>query len=62
MSRLNVGNIDRALRILVGLVLIGLAATGRIGVWGYIGIVPIVTGAWGFCPLYRLLGLSTTSR
>jgi len=62
MSRLNVGNFDRALRILVGLVLIGLAATGRIGAWGYVGIVPVVTGAWGFCPLYRLLGLSTTSR
>lgn len=62
MSRLNVGNLDRALRLLAGLVLIGLAATGRIGLWGYVGIVPIVTGAWGFCPLYRVLGLSTTSR
>ncbi|MES1264277.1 MAG: DUF2892 domain-containing protein [Variovorax sp.] len=32
------------------------------GAWGYVGIGPVVTGAWGFCPLYRLLGLSTTSR
>jgi len=62
MSRLNVGNLDRALRLLAGLSLIGLAATGHIGAWGYIGFVPVISGAWGFCPLYRLLGLSTTSR
>jgi hypothetical protein len=62
MSQLNVGNLDRSLRILSGLALIGLAAFGTIGAWGYVGIVPLVTGTWGFCPLYRLLGLSTTSR
>lgn len=62
MTRLNVGNIDRALRIVFGLTLIGLAAFGQIGAWGYLGIVPAATGIWGFCPLYSLLGLSTTSR
>ncbi|MEP7101118.1 MAG: DUF2892 domain-containing protein [Burkholderiales bacterium] len=62
MTELNVGNLDRALRLMAGLGLIALAATGQIGAWGYIGIVPVVTGAWGFCPLYRLLGFSTTSR
>ncbi len=50
---------DRVLRVLVGLVLIALAATQTIGLWGYVGVVPLLTGAVGFCPLYRLLGLST---
>ena len=62
MFRLNVGNLDRALRVLLGLVLIGLAAFGQIGVWGYLGIVPLLTGAVAMCPLYSLLGFSTTSR
>ena len=40
----NVGGIDKVLRIVIGVVLIGLAATGRIGAWGYIGILPLLTG------------------
>ena len=55
----NVGGIDRILRIVIGLVLIGLAATGTVGVWGWIGIVPLATAALGFCPLYTALGFST---
>ena len=55
----NVGGIDRILRIVIGLVLIGLAATGTIGVWGWIGVVPLATAAMGFCPLYTMLGFST---
>ena len=55
----NVGNIDRVLRIVAGLVLVALAATGTIGAWGWIGVVPIVTGAFRFCPLYSVLGLNT---
>ena len=62
MGRLNVGNIDRVLRILVGLALIGLAARGTIGLWGYIGIVPLLTGVAARCPLYSMLGVATTSR
>ncbi|MEP6874461.1 MAG: DUF2892 domain-containing protein [Burkholderiales bacterium] len=62
MFRLNVGNLDRALRVLLGLVLIALAAFGQIGLWGYLGIVPLLTGAVAMCPLYSLLGFSTTSR
>lgn len=57
--KLNVGGIDRPLRIVVGLALVALAATGTIGLWGWIGVVPLVTGAVGFCPLYSLLGLNT---
>ncbi len=57
--KLNVGGIDRIARIVVGLVLIALAATGPVGVWGWIGIVPLLTGSVGFCPLYPLIGMNT---
>lgn len=55
----NEGTIDRAMRVIAGLVLIGLTVTGNIGVWGWIGIVPLATGALGWCPLYSMLGLNT---
>ncbi len=59
--KLNVGGLDRALRVAAGLVLIALAATGTVGVWGYLGVVLVATGAIGFCPAYPLLGLNTCS-
>jgi hypothetical protein len=55
----NVGGIDRVLRIVVGLALIALTLTGAIGVWGWIGLVPLATAAIGFCPLYTVLGFSS---
>ena len=55
----NVGTVDRIVRIVVGLVLIGLSLMGTIGVWGWIGIVPLLTGLFSFCPLYSVLGMST---
>mgnify|MGYP003347255909 CR=1 FL=1 len=55
----NVGGIDRILRAVVGIALIALAATHVIGVWGYIGVVPLLTALVGFCPAYTLLGLNT---
>jgi hypothetical protein len=55
----NEGTLDRALRIVAGLVLLALAATGTVGSWGWIGVVPIVTGAIGWCPLYSVLGIRT---
>jgi Protein of unknown function (DUF2892) len=55
----NVGGIDRILRIVLGLVLIALTLTGTIGVWGWIGVVPLATALFGFCPLYTVLGFST---
>ena len=57
--KLNVGGLDRVLRIVLGLVLIGLAATHTVGAWGWLGVVLVVTGAVGFCPLYPLIGLNT---
>jgi hypothetical protein len=55
----NVGGIDRIVRIIVGLSLIGLTLTGIVGVWGWIGVVPLATGAIGWCPPYAIFGFST---
>lgn len=55
----NVGGLDRILRIVVGIVLIALAVTGTVGAWGWIGVVPLLTGLIGWCPAYPLLGIST---
>ena len=55
----NVGSIDKILRIIAGVLLIALAATGYIGIWGWIGVVPLVTGLFNFCPLYSLIGIKT---
>lgn len=55
----NVGGMDRVLRIVAGLVLIALAATGLVGAWGYLGVVVLATGVFRFCGAYTLLGLNT---
>ena len=55
----NVGSADRIIRIILGVVLIALTLTGTIGAWGWIGVVPLVTGLIGNCPVYSLLGIST---
>jgi len=55
----NVGGIDKMARIVVGAVLILLALTGTIGVWGWIGILPLATGLFNFCPAWKLLGIDT---
>lgn len=57
--KLNVGGIDRILRIVAGLVLIGLTLTGSIGMWGWLGVVPLATGAIGWCPPYAIFGFNT---
>ncbi len=55
----NAGTLDRTLRIVAGLALIALAATGTVGLWGWIGVVPLLTGAIGNCPLYSVFGINT---
>lgn len=55
----NEGTIDRALRIIVGIVLLALVFVGPQTPWGWIGIVPLATGLIGWCPLYRVFGIST---
>jgi len=59
--KVNVGSIDRIVRIVAGLALIGLAVVGTIGPWGYIGIVPLLTGFLRVCPAYSLIGVNTCS-
>lgn len=51
--------VERGARVILGLALIGAAAAGMVGPWAYIGVVPLLTGAIGSCPLYTLLGIST---
>lgn len=55
----NSGSIDRAIRILVGLALLALVFVGPQTPWGWIGLVPLITGLVGVCPLYRVLGINT---
>jgi len=55
----NVGGMDRIARITLGIVLLGLTATGNIGVWGWLGLVPLATGAIGWCPPYAIFGWNT---
>lgn len=55
----NEGTIDRVLRVVLGLVLISLVFVGPQTVWGWIGVVPLVTGLIGTCPVYSLLGVNT---
>lgn len=55
----NAGTLDRTIRIVLGLSLLALAFVGPKTAVGYVGLVPLLTGIVGFCPLYRLVGLST---
>ena len=57
--KINTGCIDRALRVVIGLALITMAATGTVGMWGWIGVDPLLTGLIGFCPLYTIMGTNT---
>ncbi len=57
--KLNEGRIDRTLRIIVGLFLISLTFWGPKSAWGWIGLLPLLTGAFGFCPLYAVFRTST---
>jgi len=57
----NVGQVDKAVRIGAGALLIGLAAAGVVGAWGWLGVVPLVTGLIGSCPAYSIAGINTCS-
>jgi hypothetical protein len=59
--KINIGTADRAIRVIVGLVIIGLGVLGR-SWWGLIGLLPLLTAAVRFCPAYLPLGLSTCPR
>lgn len=55
----NVGGIDRIVRIVVGLILLALVFVGPQTPWGWIGLVPLLTGLISWCPLYTVLGFNT---
>lgn len=57
----NEGTVDRILRVAVGLVLLTLVFVGPQSPWGWVGIVPTLTGIVGICPAYSLLGIRTCS-
>jgi hypothetical protein len=56
----NVGGFDRILRIIAGIILLLLALTGTVGAWAYIGLVPLLTGVFKFCPAYKIVGINTS--
>ncbi len=60
--RQNEGSLDRTLRVIIGIVLIAMVFVGPKAAWGWIGIVPLLTGLVGVCPLYRLIGMNTCPR
>lgn len=57
---INEGLIDRIIRVFVGCVLLSLVVVGPRSIWGLVGLVPLVTGLVGMCPIYRMLGVRTT--
>lgn len=61
MFTLNESNTDRAVRVVAGIVLLSMIFVGPKSLWGLVGLVPLLTGLAGFCPLYRLLGVNTCS-
>lgn len=62
MFATNVGTVDRAIRIILGLFLLAITMVGPQTPWGYIGIIPLVTGIFRTCPLYALFGLNTCAK
>ncbi|QFT76911.1 DUF2892 domain-containing protein [Erythrobacter sp. THAF29] len=62
MLTANVGNADRIIRIVLGLVLVALVFVGPQTPWGWLGLIPLITGLAGRCPAYSLLGVNTCSR
>ncbi|MBT3178083.1 MAG: DUF2892 domain-containing protein [Desulfobacula sp.] len=58
----NIHNIERIVRIIIGLVILSLVFIGPKSLWGLIGIMPIFTGVTGWCPPYQVLGISTCKK
>jgi len=55
----NEGIVDRSIRVVVGLILLSLVFVGPQTLWGLVGLVPLITGLVGFCPLYKVIGLNS---
>lgn len=61
MTFKNEGTVDRVLRVIVGTGLLSLAFFGPQTAWGWVGVIPLVTGLLGNCPVYSLLGINSCS-
>ncbi len=62
MSTANIGNSDRLARIIIGILLIAMVFVGPKTAWGWIGLIPLLTGLIRWCPAYRVLGMSTCKK
>jgi hypothetical protein len=62
MSLRNIGKVDRILRVVIGVALISLVFWGPQTNWGWVGLIPLVTAIVSFCPLYRVMGVSSCSK
>ncbi len=58
----NIGDGERFIRVLAGSALLAMTFVGPRALWGYLGLVPLLTGLIGWCPPYQILGISTCSR
>ena len=59
---INIGTIDRAARVILGVIIVTLTALGKISPWGWLGVMLIITGAIKFCPAYSLFGFKTCKK
>ncbi|WP_201556444.1 DUF2892 domain-containing protein [Psychrobacter sp. 72-O-c] len=59
--KINVGNTERLLRIIAGIIIIGVGIYYQ-SWWGVVGLIPLLTGLFRFCPLYAMLGMNTCKR
>lgn len=58
----NIGTIDRAARVILGIIIVTLTALGKISPWGWLGVMLVITGAIKFCPAYSLFGFKTCKK
>lgn len=59
IMKTNEGTLDRSLRVVAGLVILSMAFVGPQSPWAYLGVIPLVTGLVGWCPLYTILGVNS---
>ncbi|PTQ55095.1 MAG: hypothetical protein BSOLF_0368 [Candidatus Carbobacillus altaicus] len=58
----NIGTVDRVIRAIIGIILLVLVFTGPKTMWGWIGLIPLLTALLGYCPLYQIFGISTRKK
>lgn len=58
---MNEGTLDRVLRVIFGLAIISLAFVGPKTLWAWLGLIPLLTGLFGYCPAYAVFGIRTCS-